>query len=228
MAMSDEERRERKRIAMAERRARDRAAGIKTDTRVGRKYTPEQTARLKETNRIAREKARLEGRPWRSELWAKLHPEKHAARAKRWRDANPGKAAQYVRKWRAADPERSKAVARKAAAKKRSTPWGRIADRVFRRLRSAVQANSHHAGKYNVYIGYLWSDLRAHLEAQFTPEMNWENWGPVWEVDHIKPVSSFQYQSLADPLFRDAWALSNLRPLLRGPNAAKGNRIAAE
>jgi hypothetical protein len=71
---------------------------------------------------------------------------------------------------------------------------------------------------------YLWSDLRAHLEVQFVGGMTWDNWGTVWEVDHIKPLSLFQYTNLEDPLFREAWALSNLRPLLAHLNASKGKK----
>lgn len=71
-------------------------------------------------------------------------------------------------------------------------------------------------------MGYMWPDFRAHLGAQFTPAMSWENWGDVWELDHIKPLSSFRYESLDDPLFRECWALRNLRPLPREENATKG------
>lgn len=55
--------------------------------------------------------------------------------------------------------------------------------------------------------------------------MTWDNWGDVWELDHIKPLSLFKYTSLDDPLFREAWALSNLRPLWREANASKGKKF---
>jgi len=93
---------------------------------------------------------------------------------------------------------------------------------LFCLLHRGVRAKINRASKYNVYLGYTWADLRAHLEAQFTPAMSWENWGDVWELDHIKPLSSFRYESLDDPLFRECWALSNLRPLPRKENATKG------
>lgn len=89
-------------------------------------------------------------------------------------------------------------------------------------MHGCVRRNSGNASKYTAALGYLWSALRAHLEARFEPGMTWENWGDVWELDHIKPLSSFLYTSLDDPLFRKAWALNNLRPLARAANAAKG------
>jgi predicted AlkP superfamily pyrophosphatase or phosphodiesterase len=89
-------------------------------------------------------------------------------------------------------------------------------------VHDGVRRRSGGRSKYCVALGYTWADLRAYLEERFTPGMSWENWGEVWELDHIKPLSSFQYQSLEDPLFRECWALSNLRPLHREANATKG------
>lgn len=91
-------------------------------------------------------------------------------------------------------------------------------------MMNGVRCNSAGSGQYATAVGYSWSMLREHLEAQFTPEMNWDNWGSVWELDHIKPLSMFRYESLLDPLFREAWQLSNLRPLLKHENAAKGSK----
>ena len=93
-------------------------------------------------------------------------------------------------------------------------------------MHGGVKRNSSGPGKYNYYLGYLWSELHAHLESQFLPDMNWDNWGAVWEVDHIRPLASFRYESLDDPQFREAWKLSNLRPLYRDANAKKGCSIS--
>ena len=44
-------------------------------------------------------------------------------------------------------------------------------------------------GKTLDYIGCNWETYIDHLESQFTDKMNWENYGDVWEVDHILPIS---------------------------------------
>jgi hypothetical protein len=55
--------------------------------------------------------------------------------------------------------------------------------------------------------------------------MNWDNYGSGgWEIDHIRPVSSFRFESTDDPEFRDCYALSNLQPLWRKDNMRKGAR----
>lgn len=61
--------------------------------------------------------------------------------------------------------------------------------------------------------------------------MNWENYGgrsddsrQTWWIDHIKPQSQFLYESIEDPLFKECWDLSNLRPLEKKANMSKGDK----
>ena len=63
------------------------------------------------------------------------------------------------------------------------------------------------------YNNYTAQQLREHIESQFTPEMNWSNYGTYWELDHITPRFKFYYESYDDEQFKQCWALSNLRPL---------------
>lgn len=59
--------------------------------------------------------------------------------------------------------------------------------------------------------------------------MNWSNYGNsigCWNIDHIKPDSSFSYMSVDDKEFQECWALENLRPLDSIENYKKGNRVA--
>lgn len=69
-------------------------------------------------------------------------------------------------------------------------------------------------------VGYTVGDLMRHLERQFLPGMTWENRGR-WQIDHIRPASSFLFESSSDPQFRECWALTNLRPLWSPDNRKK-------
>ena len=77
------------------------------------------------------------------------------------------------------------------------------------------------------HLPFTIPELKAHLEAQFEPWMSWDNYG-TWHVDHIVPKSKFPYTNLADPLFKECWALSNLRPLRGIDNLKKGTNMPAE
>lgn len=63
-------------------------------------------------------------------------------------------------------------------------------------------------------VDYSLEDLIKHLELQFTPKMNWDNYGRNgWHIDHIIPKCQFNYTSPNDREFKICWSLMNLRPL---------------
>jgi hypothetical protein len=70
-------------------------------------------------------------------------------------------------------------------------------------------------------LGYSALEFKKHIENQFLHDMNWNNHGEVWEVDHIYPLTKFE----KDTDVKIVNALSNLRPLYKELNQAKGNRI---
>jgi hypothetical protein len=90
------------------------------------------------------------------------------------------------------------------------------------------ERNGKKSGKTFQYLSYTTKELKDHLESLFEPWMNWDNYGGrndseemTWHIDHIIPHSKFQYKSLDDPLFKECWALSNLRPLEKIKNITK-------
>jgi hypothetical protein len=40
-------------------------------------------------------------------------------------------------------------------------------------------------------LGCNINEYKQYLESQFKPEMNWGNYGKIWEIDHIIPCASF-------------------------------------
>ena len=84
-------------------------------------------------------------------------------------------------------------------------------------------SNQKAGRKWEALVGYTLSDLMQHLERQFTAGMTWENRGE-WHVDHIRPLCSFEFQTPDCPQFREAWALTNLRPLWAKDNLTKSGR----
>lgn len=93
---------------------------------------------------------------------------------------------------------------------------------------SAGIKNSLASGKqgrsWEALVGFTVADLMAHLEAQFVRGMGWHNRGE-WHIDHIRPLCSFEFQTPDCPQFREAWTLSNLRPLWARDNLRKGGRL---
>lgn len=61
-------------------------------------------------------------------------------------------------------------------------------------------------------VGYTLEKLIASLEAKFEPGMTLDNHGKLWHIDHLIPVSRFQFTTAEDPEFRVCWSLNNLVP----------------
>jgi hypothetical protein len=61
--------------------------------------------------------------------------------------------------------------------------------------------------------------LKQWLESMFTEGMTWKNYGDVWVVDHIVPVSLFDLSKREE--LKICWHYKNLMPLLKEDNLKK-------
>ncbi len=73
-------------------------------------------------------------------------------------------------------------------------------------------------------VGYTLIELKKYLENLFTKGMSWINYGE-WHVDHIIPISIWEFKTPQDREFKQCWSLANLQPLWASENFSKGNRI---
>ena len=69
-------------------------------------------------------------------------------------------------------------------------------------------------------LGYNIQELKDHLENKFTQDMSWDNYGK-WEIDHMLPISSFNYTTTIKKSFLKCWNIKNLQPLWKKDNAEK-------
>ena len=77
---------------------------------------------------------------------------------------------------------------------------------------------------YAQLFGCNIEELKIHLENKFKDGMSWDNYGE-WEVDHIKPISSFNLVNIKE-LF-ECCNYNNLQPLWKRDNCKKSNKIVA-
>ena len=77
---------------------------------------------------------------------------------------------------------------------------------------------------WELLLNYTTDDLKRHLEKQFKEGMTWDNHGE-WHIDHIIPISLWNFISKDDREFKQCWALCNLQPLWAEDNLIKGNRF---
>jgi hypothetical protein len=71
------------------------------------------------------------------------------------------------------------------------------------------------------YLGCSIGDYCNYLESKFDKNMNWENQGDYWEIDHIKPISSFNLDNEED-LYK-VFHYTKTQPLEKKENRLKSN-----
>ena len=163
--------------------------------------------------------------------WQQANRDKVNEKSRRWRERNREKVSAYNRQYRADNAEFVAAAKRlwnernpdavaNHGAKRRANPKYKLEATIRSRMHATLAKGAKSASTFEM-LGYSLNDLRAHLERQFICGMSWANFGK-WHVDHILPLSSFEYEAPDCPEFRAAWALSNLRPLWGEENIKKG------
>ena len=108
--------------------------------------------------------------------------------------------------------------------RRKNDPEYRIACNCRAVLRSALKRQSAKKASQTFHlIGCSIQALRVHLQAQFKEGMTWENYGPMWEVDHKLPLVRF---NLLDPQQqRIAFHFENLQPLWTPENRRKSDKL---
>jgi len=70
-------------------------------------------------------------------------------------------------------------------------------------------------------LGCSFEDFSKYLESKFDENMNWENQGSYWHIDHIKPISLAETEEEVYELNH----YTNFQPLYWRDNLIKGNRF---
>jgi hypothetical protein len=98
----------------------------------------------------------------------------------------------------------------------------KIAHNLRSRLGHAIK-NSQKAGSAVKDLGCSIEELKKHLESQFEPWMNWDNYGKyqkdklTWNIDHKRPLNSFDLSNREE--FLVACSYTNLQPMLAHENS---------
>lgn len=72
-------------------------------------------------------------------------------------------------------------------------------------------------------LGMDMETFMKYIESLFYGDMTWENYGDYWDLDHIRPLSSFDL--LDEFQLKQASHYSNIQPLTKKHNSIKKGRI---
>jgi hypothetical protein len=159
----------------------------------------------------------------RKKLWKKNNPERHReiCRKHHLKTYDSEKECRRLKEYRERDIEK----AREGEKNRRSTPTGSLNRRMSVSIRkSVVKGKGGH--RWEALVGYTVEQLRGHLENLFCDGMDWGKFcrGEI-HIDHVRPQSSFHFESPSDPEFRVCWGLENLQPLWGVDNMRKHAKI---
>ena len=125
-----------------------------------------------------------------------------------------------ARDWKKRNPENTREHHRKA----RSTPEGKLNCSMEHGIYYSLKNNKK--GHWENFTDYDVHKLKKHLEKQFLEGMSWDNYNyRGWHIDHIIPISAFNFKTPNDIDFKRCWALKNLRPLWAKDNLKKSNKL---
>lgn len=80
--------------------------------------------------------------------------------------------------------------------------------------------------KKNKYSEFLGCDIlffKKWIEYQFSNDMNWDNIGDIWHIDHVLPINAFDLSNINDIQCCYHW--TNLQPLKKKENISKSDKI---
>lgn len=119
--------------------------------------------------------------------------------------------------------DKYKAMVKRSNDKRRAKEGAKLCDALRNGICRSLKGHKN-GRKWEMLVGYTLLELMEHLEKQFQPGMTFDNYGK-WEIDHIRPRSSFRFVYHTDADFIRCWALENLQPLWKVDNIRKRDKI---
>ena len=160
---------------------------------------------------------------------------------KKWREANKEKKKEMDRLYRENNAEKVKAKKKEYYEKVKNDPEFKekrnnyernrlkndinykILQTTRRRIQLAIKNNKKCDRSINL-LGCTIEFARKHLEEKFTKEMNWNNHGKFWQIDHIIPCSYFDFSDPRQQKY--CFNYKNIQPLTCEENNRKSrNKI---
>jgi hypothetical protein len=95
--------------------------------------------------------------------------------------------------------------------------------RVYGAIKQSTNARPRMPKRTTEMLGCSIQEMKNHLQKQFKRGMTWENHGTHWHVDHIVPLSQFDFTNPIQAAL--ATHYTNLQPMWAKENLSKSDRI---
>jgi hypothetical protein len=145
----------------------------------------------------------------------KNNKEQYKKTTKKWRENNKEQDNESHKKYRENNKEYYKEYSKN---RYQNDPQFKLKSLLRVRIYQSIK------NKSNSSIDLLGCDIETYynyLEKQFSKDMTWGNHGEVWEIDHIKPLNTFNLED--ENNHSQAFNYKNTRPLLITENRNRPN-----
>lgn len=157
-----------------------------------------------------------------SKEYYQINIERHKEKSKEWYLANQDKVKESRQRYIDKDPEAVKKYMNEYMKNRYATDINyKIKSIINKRLRDGLRSTKNFPTID--YLGCSIEHFKAWMEYQFDDNMSWENLGSYWHIDHVKPCSSYNFNSHSQIFECYNW--SNLRPLEKTENIRKSNKV---
>tara|TARA_R110000782_G_scaffold6934_1_gene23555 strand:+ start:100 stop:726 length:627 start_codon:yes stop_codon:yes gene_type:complete len=155
----------------------------------------------------------------KSKIYFDQNREYFYQKTKEWNSKNPEKVKKWQREWREKNPKYANEWQKN---ERKNNPQYRIKFNLRERMRKALKGNWKQ-GKTVELLGLSILEYKEYLSKQFDENMTWDNYGVYWEIDHIKPCSSFDLTNLEEQ--KECFIFTNTQPMIISDNRRKSNKI---
>lgn len=108
---------------------------------------------------------------------------------------------------------------------RKKNPKFKLSFNISAHMRNCLKSNKK-GQRWESLVGFSINELKLHLESQFVDGMTWNNYGRNgWHIDHIIPISVFNFEKPSDIDFEKCWNLKNLQPLWEKDNIKKHDKL---
>jgi len=140
-------------------------------------------------------------------------------KAKIWATKNKSRMQELQSNWHQENKEK---LNKKFVERYHSEPAFKIKKNINRRLRALISKED----STSKYLGIDIKKVKEWLEFGFTEEMNWNNYGDYWHIDHVIPLNLFKLEDKSQQLIAFNW--KNLMPLKAIDNLSKHDKLITE
>ena len=190
-----------------------------------KKYNKEHKDEMKERNRKRREDNPEKHNEY-NKRWAKNNPDKIREKTRIYYQNNVEKIKEYSKKYNTNNIEKIREIHRQYTANRRKTNLKyNLNCKMSRAIHHSLKGNK--AGRHwETLVGYTLNKLMEHLNKTIPTGYTWNDYmNGILHIDHIVPISVFNFTKPEHPDFKRCWTLENLRLLTKEENRIKSNKM---